>query len=42
MFDVEAAIKVCRQATFFEHALTLAERFSQHDWLVGVASRRGQ
>ncbi|KAJ1657403.1 Vacuolar protein sorting-associated protein 11 [Dispira simplex] len=30
-FDVDTAIKVCRQAGYAHHALTLAERFGQHD-----------
>jgi hypothetical protein len=31
-FDVEAAIKVCRQANYPEHALALARRFHEHNW----------
>ncbi|KAJ1982996.1 Vacuolar protein sorting-associated protein 11 [Dimargaris verticillata] len=29
-FDVDTAIKVCRQAGYSQHALTLAKRFRQH------------
>ncbi|XP_074607896.1 vacuolar protein sorting-associated protein 11 homolog isoform X1 [Acropora palmata] len=30
-FDVETAIKVCRQAGYFRHAVYLAEKYEQHD-----------
>lgn len=30
-FDVDTAIKVCRSAGYFQHAIYLAERHSQHD-----------
>ncbi|XP_072041834.1 vacuolar protein sorting-associated protein 11 homolog [Amphiura filiformis] len=30
-FDVETAIKVCRQAGYYEHALFLAEKHNQHN-----------
>lgn len=30
-FDVETAIKVCRQAGYFKHAVYLAEKYEQHD-----------
>ncbi|CAG8621448.1 33609_t:CDS:10, partial [Racocetra persica] len=30
-FDVETAIKVCRQAGYYEHAVYLAEKFHEHD-----------
>lgn len=29
-FDLETAIRVCRQAGYFEHAVWLAERYGQH------------
>ncbi|XP_071483682.1 vacuolar protein sorting-associated protein 11 homolog [Diadema antillarum] len=35
-FDVETAIKVCRQAGYFRHALFLAEKHRQHDWYLKV------
>ncbi|XP_022091158.1 vacuolar protein sorting-associated protein 11 homolog isoform X2 [Acanthaster planci] len=35
-FDVETAIKVCRQAGYYKHALFLAEKHSQHDWYLKV------
>ncbi|XP_062520596.1 vacuolar protein sorting-associated protein 11 homolog [Corticium candelabrum] len=35
-FDVETAIKVCRQASYFEHALHLAKKFEQHDWYLKI------
>ena len=30
-FDVETAIKVCRQASYHQHALYLAKKFQQHE-----------
>ncbi|CAG8553416.1 4440_t:CDS:10 [Paraglomus brasilianum] len=30
-FDLETAIKVCRQAGYYEHALYLAKKFEEHD-----------
>nr|XP_054754971.1 vacuolar protein sorting-associated protein 11 homolog isoform X1 [Lytechinus pictus] len=35
-FDVETAMKVCRQAGYFKHALLLAEKHKQHDWYLKV------
>ncbi|XP_066929796.1 vacuolar protein sorting-associated protein 11 homolog [Clytia hemisphaerica] len=35
-FDVETAIRVCRQANYFEHALELAEKFDQHEWYLKI------
>eukprot|EP00794_Sanderia_malayensis_P012216 gene12216-13473_t len=35
-FDVETAIKVCRQAGYFTHALKLADKFNQHDWYLKI------
>eukprot|EP00918_Siedleckia_nematoides_P018931 GHVU01040411.1.p1 GENE.GHVU01040411.1~~GHVU01040411.1.p1 ORF type:complete len:904 (-),score=100.20 GHVU01040411.1:521-3232(-) len=35
-FDVETAIKVCRQAGYFQHALYLAERHAQHHWYLKI------
>ncbi|XP_070533237.1 vacuolar protein sorting-associated protein 11 homolog [Ptychodera flava] len=35
-FDVETAIKVCRQAGYYKHALFLAEKHSQHDWYLKI------
>ncbi|XP_077990077.1 vacuolar protein sorting-associated protein 11 homolog [Glandiceps talaboti] len=35
-FDVETAIKVCRQAGYYKHALFLAENHGQHDWYLKV------
>jgi hypothetical protein len=31
-FDVETAIRVCRSAGYYEHALFLADKHDQHDW----------
>jgi len=31
-FDVETAIKVCRQAGYNQHALQLAEKQQKHKW----------
>ena len=35
-FDVETAIKVCRQAGYSHHALELAEKYEQHDWYLKI------
>ena len=35
-FDVETAIKVCRQAGYHQHALFLAEKHAQHDWYLKI------
>ncbi|EDO40102.1 predicted protein, partial [Nematostella vectensis] len=35
-FDVETAIKVCRQAGYFKHAVNLANKFEQHDWYLKI------
>ncbi|XP_064651834.1 vacuolar protein sorting-associated protein 11 homolog [Lineus longissimus] len=35
-FDVETAIKVCRQASYYKHALYLAEKHSEHDWYLKI------
>lgn len=35
-FDVETAMKVCRQAGYFKHALFLAEKHKQHDWYLKI------
>ncbi|CAM1311822.1 VPS11 (predicted), partial [Pycnogonum litorale] len=35
-FDVEIAIKVCRQAGFYSHALCLAEKHQQHEWYLKI------
>lgn len=31
-FDLATAIKVCRQAGYYSHALYLAQKYHQHDW----------
>ncbi|KAH6577766.1 hypothetical protein BASA83_008403 [Batrachochytrium salamandrivorans] len=36
LFDVETAIRVCRQASYYTHALKLAARFGQHEWHMRV------
>ncbi|XP_065898178.1 vacuolar protein sorting-associated protein 11 homolog [Dysidea avara] len=36
IFDVETAIKVCRQSNYHKHALFLAEKYKQHDWYVKI------
>src|SRR5699024_9091100 len=33
-FDVETAIKVCRQAGYHEHALDLAKTHDRHHWYI--------
>ena len=35
-FDVEVAIKVCRHAGYFEHALELAKKHNYHDWYLQI------
>ena len=35
-FDVETAIKVCRQAGFSKPALELSEKYDQHDWYLKI------
>lgn len=35
-FDVETAIKVCRQAGYFHEALDLAKRKHRHDWYLKI------
>eukprot|EP00117_Sycon_ciliatum_P023495 scpid32393/ scgid19961/ Vacuolar protein sorting-associated protein 11 homolog len=35
-FDVETAIKVCRQAGYNDHALYLAKKFEEHDWCLKI------
>ena len=35
-FDVEVAIKVCRHAGYFEHALELAKNHNYHDWYLQI------
>lgn len=35
-FDVETAIKVCRQAGYHEHALYLAKKNQEHEWYLKI------
>ena len=35
-FDVETAIKVCRQAGYFGHALSLARTHNKHEWYLKI------
>ena len=35
-FDVETAIRVCRQAGYFEQALRLAEDREKHEWYLKI------
>ncbi|KAJ3397684.1 Vacuolar protein sorting-associated protein 11, partial [Chytriomyces hyalinus] len=35
-FDVDNAIRVCRAAGFYEHALYLSERFGVHEWYLHI------
>jgi hypothetical protein len=35
-FDVETAIKVCRQAQYYQHALDLALREHEHNWYLKI------
>ncbi|KAK2167121.1 hypothetical protein LSH36_32g21058 [Paralvinella palmiformis] len=35
-FDVQTAIRVCRQAGYYKHALFLSEHHQQHDWYLKI------
>ncbi|XP_069106820.1 vacuolar protein sorting-associated protein 11 homolog isoform X1 [Argopecten irradians] len=35
-FDVETAIRVCRQASYYTHALFLAEKHAKHHWYLRI------
>lgn len=35
-FDVETAIKVCRQAGYYDHALRLSQQYHKHDWFLKI------
>jgi len=35
-FDVETAIKVCRQGAYYEHALYLASKNNRHEWYLKI------
>ena len=35
-FDVETAIRVCRQAGYYQHALYLADKHAQHEWYLKI------
>ncbi|XP_064382449.1 vacuolar protein sorting-associated protein 11 homolog [Halichondria panicea] len=35
-FDVTTAIKVCRQANYHQQAITLARKYSKHDWYLRI------
>lgn len=35
-FEVETAIKVCREAGYYEHALDLAKRNNEHKWYLKI------
>lgn len=35
-FDVETAIRVCRQAGYNKHALYLARKYQEHDWFLKI------
>lgn len=35
-FEIETAIKACRQAGYYEHALYLAKKHNQHDWYLKI------
>jgi hypothetical protein len=41
-FDVETAIKVCRQAGYSDHALSLARRCNEHDLYLKIQLEDGQ
>ena len=35
-FDVETAIRVCRQGKYYDHALKLARKYHEHDWFLKI------
>jgi len=35
-FDVDTAIKVCRQAKYYDHALSLSKKFKKHEWFLKI------
>lgn len=35
-FDVETAIRVCRQGKYYDHALKLARKYQEHDWFLKI------
>lgn len=35
-FDVETAIRVCRQGKYYDHALKLARKYREHDWFLKI------
>eukprot|EP01080_Neovahlkampfia_damariscottae_P000627 gene627-8131_t len=35
-YDVETAIKVCRQSGYIEHALALAKKHYEHEWFIKI------
>jgi vacuolar protein sorting-associated protein 11 len=35
-YDVETAIKVCRQSGYIEHALALAKKHYEHEWYIKI------
>jgi len=35
-FDVDTAIKVCRQAKYYDHALSLSKKFQKHEWFLKI------
>ncbi|KAL9933611.1 hypothetical protein V8E36_007269 [Tilletia maclaganii] len=41
-FDLDTAIRVCRQAGYFEHAAYLAERYEQHDEYLRIQIEDGK
>jgi hypothetical protein len=35
-FDVETAVRVCRAAGYYEHALWVAKRAGEHEWYLKI------
>eukprot|EP01027_Heterolobosea_sp_BB2_P011996 GEZU01017408.1.p1 GENE.GEZU01017408.1~~GEZU01017408.1.p1 ORF type:complete len:1030 (+),score=311.54 GEZU01017408.1:190-3090(+) len=35
-YDIETAIRVCRQAGYYKHALYLSEKHSEHNWYLKI------
>lgn len=35
-FDVETAIRVCRQGKYYDHALKLARKYNEYDWYIKI------
>lgn len=41
-FEIETAIKACRQAGYYKHAIYLAKRHEQHEWYLKILLEDGK